>query len=144
MPWWNSCAPARRAPTGPGVHDHEQRIDRQTVCWEYHKYAERVLQGVLEDDSFFAFVAGLDKGDDWRDEAVWEKANPLLDVSITRKYLREQVRQAVGMPAKQAIVRRLNFCEWTERQAGSPRRCGTLSRPTSIFGTTTAADVMAR
>ena len=93
-------------------------FDRQTVCWEYHKYAERVLQGVLEDDSFFAFVAGLDKGDDWRDEAVWEKANPLLDVSITRKYLREQVRQAVGMPAKQSIVRRLNFCEWTEGEAG--------------------------
>ena len=92
--------------------------DRQTVCWEYHKYAERVLQGVLEDDSFFAFVAGLDKGDDWRDEAVWEKANPLLDVSITRKYLREQVRRAVGMPAKQSIVRRLNFCEWTEGEAG--------------------------
>ena len=78
--------------------------DRQTVCWEYHKYAERVLQGVLEDDSFFAFVAGLDKGDDWRDEAVWEKANPLLDVSITRKYLREQVRQC-GRDAGQAVDR---------------------------------------
>jgi phage terminase large subunit-like protein len=73
---------------------------------------------VLDDDSFFAFVAGLDAGDDWRDEAVWEKANPLLDVSITRKYLREQVHQAVGMPAKQSIVRRLNFCEWTEGEVG--------------------------
>ena len=48
---------------------------------------------------------------------VWFKANPLLDVSITRKYLREQVVEAKGMPSKQSIVRRLNFCEWTEGEA---------------------------
>ena len=92
-------------------------FDRTTVCWEYHKYADRVLNGVLDDDAFFGFVCGLDEGDDWRDETVWLKANPLLDVSITRKYLREQVREATGMPAKQSIVRRLNFCEWTEGEA---------------------------
>jgi phage terminase large subunit-like protein len=31
------------------------------------------------------------------------------------KYLREQVAEAVGMPSKQNLVRRLNFCEWTEQ-----------------------------
>jgi len=38
-----------------------------------------------------------------------------LDVSVTRKYIREQVREAMGMPAKQNIVKRLNFCIWTEQ-----------------------------
>ena len=93
-------------------------FDRHSVCWAYHKNAERVLQGVLENDSFFAYVCSLDKGDDWRDEAVWPKANPLIDVSITKKYLREQVAEARGMPSKQSIVRRLNFCEWTEGDSG--------------------------
>jgi phage terminase large subunit-like protein len=87
-------------------------FDRSTVCWHYHEYAERVLKGLFEDDAFFGFVCGLDEGDDWKDELVWLKANPNLDVSITRKYLREQVREATGMPSKQSIVRRLNFCEW--------------------------------
>jgi len=87
-------------------------FDRTTVCWHYHEYAQRILQGMFEDDSFFGFVCGLDEGDDWKDELVWLKANPNLDVSITRKYLREQVREATGMPSKQSIVRRLNFCEW--------------------------------
>jgi phage terminase large subunit-like protein len=87
-------------------------FDRATVCWHYHEYAERVLKQLFEDDAFFAFVCGLDEGDDWKDELVWLKANPNLDVSITRKYLREQVREATGMPSKQSIVRRLNFCEW--------------------------------
>src|SRR2546422_254643 len=46
------------------------------------------------------------------------KANPNLGVSVTVKYLREQVQEAEGMPAKQSLVRRLNFCEWTETAAG--------------------------
>src|SRR5690606_23405300 len=44
--------------------------------------------------------------------------DPLLGVSISLKYLREQVAEAKGMPSKQSIVRRLNFCEWTEGEAG--------------------------
>lgn len=37
------------------------------------------------------------------------------DENVTREYLREQVREAVGTPAKQNIVKRLNFCMWTEQ-----------------------------
>lgn len=89
--------------------------DRNSVCWQHHEYSTKVLEGVIEDDSWFAFVAGLDEGDEWTDERVWPKANPNLGISITLKYLREQVREAVGMPAKQNTIRRLNFCEWTEQ-----------------------------
>ena len=46
---------------------------------------------------------------------VWIKANPNLGVSITHKYLAEQVREADGMPAKANIVKRLNFCIWTNQ-----------------------------
>jgi phage terminase large subunit-like protein len=107
--------------------------DPLSVCGQHHEYSEKVLTAVLVDDSWFAFICGLDaceacraggKGkpsdgcpdcDDWRDERVWPKANPNLGVSVTVKYLREQVREAIGMPAKQNVVRRLNFCEWTEQ-----------------------------
>lgn len=88
--------------------------DKTSVCWRYHEYTERVVRRQVEDDSFFGYVCSLDKGDDWKDEKVWPKANPLIGVSITLKYLREQVREAKGMPAKQSKVRRLNFCEWVE------------------------------
>lgn len=94
--------------------------DRTSVCWQHHEYSRQVLEGCrtedgYRDDSWFAFVAGLDEGDDWRDEAVWPKANPNLGVSITDRYLREQVREAEGMPSKQNVVKRLNFCVWTEQ-----------------------------
>lgn len=94
--------------TNSGVYDPT------SVCWNYHEYAEKILRQQFEDDSFFCFVCGLDKDDSWLDEKVWKKANPLLGVSITEKYLREQVHMAEGMPSKQSLIRRLNFCEWVE------------------------------
>lgn len=93
--------------------------DKRTVCWDYHDYGSKVAAGQLEDDSFFSFICSLDAGDDpFNDESCWVKANPSLDAGIPGlKYLREQVREARGMPSKEALVRRLNFCEWTEADA---------------------------
>ncbi|MFC3340833.1 terminase large subunit, partial [Paracandidimonas soli] len=91
--------------------------DRRGVCYDYHEYSEKVAAGQLEDDSFFGFVCGLDESDDpLNDEACWAKANPSLqEAGIPGlRYLREQVTQARGIPAKEALVKRLNFCVWTE------------------------------
>lgn len=115
---------------------------RNGPCWEYHEYAIKVAEGTLEDDSFFAYVCSLDmlkcetcdgQGviDDkpcktcqgakkvpenpLEDENCWHKANPSLADGIPGvKYLREQVTGARGMPSKESIVRRLNFCQWTD------------------------------
>lgn len=106
--------------------------DRTTVCWAEREYSVKVLEGIQDDDAWFAYVCTLDpcekcrdEGntqprdecpdcDQWTDEAVWEKANPGLDTILPRKYLREQVREARGMPSKENIVKRLNFCLWTQ------------------------------
>jgi phage terminase large subunit-like protein len=106
--------------------------DRTTVCYHHHEYSLKLLEGLLQNDSWFAYVCQLDpckkclaEGktqpqddcedcDQWTDEAVWPKANPNLGVSITKKYLRQQVDEALGMPSKRNIVLRLNFCVWTE------------------------------
>lgn len=89
--------------------------DRQSVCYQHHEYSTRMLQGLEENDTWFAYVCALDDGDDWMtDEGCWPKANPNLGVSIPYKYLREQVAEAKGMPSKQSIVARLNFCVWVD------------------------------
>ena len=90
-------------------------------CAAYHEYAAQVCAGTRVDDSFFGYVCALDDGDDpLTDEACWPKANPSLQFANLPgiQYLREQVTEARGMPAKEAIVRRLNFCQWTA--AASP------------------------
>jgi phage terminase large subunit-like protein len=95
--------------TNAGVYD------LNGAAFQYHDYSDKVLNQQIENDSFFSYVCALDKGDDWKDPSVWRKTNPLLGVSISEKYLQEQVmREAEGMPSKQSLVRRLNFCEWVE------------------------------
>lgn len=108
--------------------------DRTTVCWNHHEYSVRVLEGVIENDTWFAYVCTLDpcdecraagltqpadacpKCDQWTDERTWLKANPGLDTILPRKYLREQVAEAQGIPAKRNLTLRLNFCRWTEAE----------------------------
>jgi phage terminase large subunit-like protein len=90
---------------------------KTTPCGVYHDYACEVAARTREDDAFFAYVCGLDEGDNpLQDEACWPKANPSLqEAGIPGvQYLREQVTEARGMPSKESIVRRLNFCEWTD------------------------------
>lgn len=88
---------------------------KQCVAWEYHEYGAKVCAGLVKDDSLFAYICALDEGEDpFVDEACWPKANPSLGTTIRPDYLREQVTEARGMPAKEATVRRLNFCQWVE------------------------------
>lgn len=102
-------------------------VDRTTICYQHHEYSERVVQGQVLDDEWFAYVCALDEGEDpLQDEACWPKANPSLGVTIKFEYLRKQVREAKGMPAKQSIVRRLNFCQWVD--AANPAIDGDLWR----------------
>jgi phage terminase large subunit-like protein len=89
--------------------------DRTSVCWNHHSYSIQVLEGTVPNAAWFAYLCALDPGDDWKDEACWPKANPSLGTVLPVSYLREQVQEAVGMPSKENIVRRLNFCEWTEQ-----------------------------
>jgi len=108
--------------------------DRHSICYQHHEYTEKVLEGIIEDDAWFGIITGLDvcdrcaaEGkiipsdgctdcDDWRDESVWEKANPNLPYlgAPFYDYLKRQVNEARGMPSQENIVKRLNFCIWTE------------------------------
>lgn len=108
-------------------------VDRHSICRVHHEYSEKVLAGIIEDDSWFAYVCQLDACDacqaegrtaakldcpdcdDWRDEKVWLKVNPGLDTILPRRYLRDEVKKAEGMPSELNTTLRLNFCVWTEQ-----------------------------
>lgn len=94
--------------------------DLTSPCGQYHDYALQVAAGRLDDDAFFGFVCSLDADDDpFEDESCWPKANPSLQEAGLPglDYLRQQVKEARGLPSKQALVRRLNFCQWTQADA---------------------------
>ena len=105
---------SRRQPLLIGITN--SGTDKKSVCWDYHDYGSKVCSGQMQDDSFFAYICALDITDDpFKSEKCWHKANPSLKNGLpTMTYLREQVHQARGMPSKESVVRRLNFCQWVE------------------------------
>ena len=73
-----------------------------------------ILHGLKEDDSTFAMIFSLDDGDDWRDETVWRKIAPNLDITVTTKYLREQVIQAENNVSAETGILVKNFNIWQQ------------------------------
>lgn len=89
--------------------------DRLSVCWQHHEYSRQVAEGLVEDDTWFCYVAGADPGDDWQDEATWAKANPNLGVSVKLDDLRAKARRARQVPDEQNAFKRLHLDIWTEQ-----------------------------
>lgn len=90
-------------------------FDRTSICWAHHEHSRKILEGVIEDDRWFAYVCALDEGDDpLADPACWVKTNPNLGVTPTQEYLARQVENARNIPAETNAVLRLNFCVWTQ------------------------------
>lgn len=90
--------------------------DRTSICWQHHEHSRKMLEGIVDDQRLFAFVCGLDEGDDpLTDEACWPKANPNLGIIIQSDYLRRQVENANNIPSEMNTVLRLNFCVWTNQ-----------------------------
>jgi phage terminase large subunit-like protein len=108
-------------------------FDRTSVCWHDHDYSRKVLEGTQTDESWFAFVCGLDpcqahldEGkefpidecpdcDSWKVEGPhWLKACPNLGVSVSWQYYRDLVLQAKGRPDAVSDLLRFNFCVWTQ------------------------------
>ena len=81
-------------------------------CYEKRLEAQKVLKGVFEDDRLFSVIYGLDEGDDYKDPAMWAKANPNLDVSVSRDFIEAQVGAAIRSPSKQSAVKTKHFNIW--------------------------------
>ena len=88
--------------------------DRQSLCYQLHDYTEKVLYGVVEDDSFFGMIYTIDEGDDWEDEKNWYKANPNLGVSKKLDDMRRLAERAKEMPAALNSFLRLHLNIWTQ------------------------------
>ncbi len=81
----------------------------ENVYGQEHNHTVDVLEGLVEDDGRFGYIACLDPGDDWLDARTYVKANPNIGVSVDPEELAEQVRKAERMPAAKNAVKRLRL-----------------------------------
>lgn len=82
-----------------------------------HAYACKILDGLIEDETYFAFIAHADPGDDWLDERTWAKANPNWNVSINPEDMRALATKAQGMPAAAATFKQKRLNLWVNASA---------------------------
>lgn len=118
---------ARRQPltvkiTTAGVYDPN------SVGWKDHDYAVSILEGTVDDDEVFAFIAAIDAEDDWRDlecraagpdhshpSCVLRKANPNLGISPSITFLNDEIEKALQRPDKVNDILRYYENRWTQQ-----------------------------
>lgn len=88
------------------------------VCRQEQLYFESVLNGTVKDDSKFCLVYTIDPDDDWRDFAVWRKANPAFGVSVDEKHLRSEYEKALQSPSYQSICLTKYLNVWSNTASG--------------------------
>jgi phage terminase large subunit-like protein len=105
---------ARRQPiefliTTAGIYDPE------SIAWQLHSYAERVLSGEIDDPTFLPVIYGAPKEADYREASVWEAANPGMGISVKADYLAAEAKRAEEEPSYENTFRRLHLNQWTEQ-----------------------------
>lgn len=88
-------------------------FDREGICWDQREYGVKVLKGITPDENFFAYIATLDDGDKWDDEANWPKANPNMGVSTSFEKIRPNFIKAKEQPAALNEFLRKHLNVWT-------------------------------
>jgi phage terminase large subunit-like protein len=86
--------------------------DLLSVGYALRTTLTKVLEGVFHAEHFFGVIYALDEGDDWRDEAVWRKANPLLGIAPLLDQVRRHCLDAQQTPGLEAEFRVKVCSEW--------------------------------
>ena len=112
-------------------------FDKQTICYEVHKYAIKVRDGIIKDDSFLSVIYAADTEDDIYLEETWKKANPGYGTIVKKEYIEQQVNQVRNNPYFENTFRRLHLNQWTESetrwiQDNVWMECGGEGEPTGI------------
>ena len=89
-------------------------FDKTLPCYKLRSTAIDILNGLKADDSMFIAIYCLDEDDDWMDEKNWVKCSPNLDVTVTSKYIREQVQSAINNPSEEVGVKTKTLNLWCD------------------------------
>ncbi len=75
-------------------------VNLQSACKRYEDAVIEVLEGRNEDDHLWIMIHDLDEGDDWENEELWFKANPLLGFGLDIDNIRKEYIKAKNQPSK--------------------------------------------
>lgn len=86
--------------------------DTNSAGHQEFERSQKILEGSIEDDSYFCILYTLDKGDDWRKESNWIKANPNLGISVNPDTMKKLALEASQNPSLEGEFRIKNLCQF--------------------------------
>lgn len=86
-------------------------------CYAALQDAQRMLEGVNENEELFALIYTVDPKDDWTSEAALRKANPNYDISVRGDFLRAQQREAINNARKVGTFKTKHLNLWVQARA---------------------------
>lgn len=104
-----SAAGARRSPLF--LYTTTEGYETPGPWPEMRKFAQQVLEGVVESDHFLAVMYAIDDDDDEFNGKIWAKANPLLESNpLLMDAIRKDADEARAMPGRHAefLIKRVN------------------------------------
>ena len=84
-------------------------FDRISICNEKHDYARKVRDGHIDDGSFLPVLYEVLPTEDWTHPDVWARANPNLDISVSRDYMESKCKKAQESPLYENTFKRLHL-----------------------------------
>lgn len=107
---------ARRNPLAISISTAGFNLGEMYPLYSQWKYCTNILDGAIEDDTWFCAIYQIDSSDDWHDEKVWVKANPGLGITPNIKYMRDQARTAIQSPYNETSIKTKNFNLWCQAE----------------------------
>ena len=86
--------------------------NQEGICYEIRDYVTKILDNLVEDDTFFSAIWTIDEDDDWRDPEVWKKANPNYGISVYPDDLERLAKQAMESPSGETNFRTKRLNQW--------------------------------
>jgi phage terminase large subunit-like protein len=114
-------------------------VTGESIGYAEHNYARGVLEGMFDDDSYFAFISTIDEGDDPFATATWKKANPNYGVSVKPSMLKESAARAQRQAGLLNEFLRYHLNVWTSQSRrwmdlAKWDACPTLTGPNELIG----------
>lgn len=92
--------------------------DLNSPCYQQeYKYCSQILEGTIQNDSYYVMICELDKDDDISDERNWIKANPIvMSYPEGIKGMRESYEIAKEVPEKMRTFLTKNLNVWIQQK----------------------------
>ena len=86
--------------------------DRKSIGWEKHEYATKVLNGEIDDPTWFVRIYAAPESADIFDEKVWRACNPSIGVTIDIENVRKEALAAKNSESAERLFRWLRLNQW--------------------------------